>query len=329
MRRTFLFAVALTALAAGAGVVFLSYSNDMGRARAVVATGSRIADTAAGKIEYAEKGAGRPLLSIHGAGGGYDQGLAIAEDFCGDAYHVIAPSRFGYLGAPIPVDVSPAAQADAHAALLAELGIEKAIIVGVSAGARSAVELALRHSDSVAALILIAPGTYSPTSPVAVEASRGSRFVFWAVNAGADFAWWTMKKLAPSVLIRFMGVPPRIVAAATREQRDRVMRLVRSIQPLSRRFPGINIDSHPDLHRLPLEKISAPTLVISARDDLFNTLPAAEFAAETIPNAKLVLFETGGHLLVEHEQETRAVIGDFLNKARLDLSIIPEIDARP
>ena len=37
--------------------------------------------------------------------------------------------------------------------------------------------------------------------------------------------------------------------------------------------PGINIDSNPDLPRLPLEEIRAPTLVISARDDLFNTLP--------------------------------------------------------
>jgi pimeloyl-ACP methyl ester carboxylesterase len=38
-----------------------------------------------------------------------------------------------------------------------------------------------------------------------------------------------------------------------------------------------------------------PTLVISARDDLFNTLPAAEFAASAIPNAKLIVYETGGH----------------------------------
>jgi 2-hydroxy-6-oxonona-2,4-dienedioate hydrolase len=95
------------------------------------------------------------------------------------------------------------------------------------------------------------------------------------------------------------------------------MQIVRSVQPLSLRFAGINIDSKPDLHRLPLEKIHVPTLVIAARDDLFNTLPAAQFAAETIPNAELVVYEAGGHLLVGHQQDIRTILGNFLAKAGL------------
>jgi pimeloyl-ACP methyl ester carboxylesterase len=55
-----------------------------------------------------------------------------------------------------------------------------------------------------------------------------------------------------------------------------------------------------------------PTLVISARDDLFNTLPAAEFAASTIANAKLVVYDTGGHLLVGPQQEVRKIVSDFI-----------------
>jgi 2-hydroxy-6-oxonona-2,4-dienedioate hydrolase len=91
------------------------------------------------------------------------------------------------------------------------------------------------------------------------------------------------------------------------------MKIVRSIKPLSRRFSGINIGSNPD-PRPPLEHIKVPTLIISARDDLFNTLPAAEFAASMIPNAKLVVYETGGHLLVGRQQEVRAVVTNFLAK---------------
>ncbi len=168
------------------------------RARSAVAKGSQIANTVAGPIEYAERGDGTPLLSIHGAGGGWDQGLTNVADLVGDRFRVIAPSRFGYLGTPIPTDVSPAAQADAHRALLSTLMIDKAIVVGVSAGARSAIELALRHPDYVSALILIVPGSYTPQNPVMVEGSRGSAFVLWLVNAGADFAWWAMEKIAPS-----------------------------------------------------------------------------------------------------------------------------------
>lgn len=308
----------LLAFIAVAGVAtFVWYEDDLARAREAAARGARTARTTAGSLEYALAGDGPPLLSIHGAGGGFDQGLALAASLIGGGYRVIAPSRFGYLGTPVPDDVSPAAQADAHAALLDALKVEKAVVVGVSAGARSALELALRHPERVDALVLVVPGTYAPDSPVAVDSSRGSRFAFWLVNVGADFIWWTLEKLAPDVLIRFVGVSPALVAAAPQDERDAVMGMVRSIEPLSRRFPGINIDSTPALHRLPLESLDARTLVISARDDLFNTLPAATFAAGLIPGAKLVVFETGGHLMVGHQGEIRALVRGFL-AARAD-----------
>lgn len=299
----------------GGAHAFLTYSDDINRARTAIRIGSRIENTAAGQIEYAETGSGVPLLSIHGSGGGYDQGLAIAADLIGDGFRVIAPSRFGYLGTPLPSDVSPSAQADAHAVLLAALKIDKAIVVGTSAGALSAIELALRHPDRVAALILIVPASYAPTSPVDIEASRGSRFAFWLVNAGADLAWWATEKIAPSMLIRFIGVPPELLATASPVQRDRAMRTVRMIQPLSERFAGINIDSKPVRDRPPFERIKAPTLVISARDDLFNTLPAAEFTAASIPDAELVVYDKGGHLLVGREGEVRSKIASFLAHA--------------
>ena len=305
---------AAIAMAVAGALLLRAYGTDMQRARSALSAG-RIASTAAGPIEFAEIGNGIPLLSIHGAGGGFDQGLANAAELVGDAFRVIAPSRFGYLGTPIPADTSPAAQADAHAALLKQLMIDRAVVVGISAGARSAIELVLRHPKKVAALILTVPGTYAPSNPVMIEGSRGSRLSFWLVNAGADFAWWAMQRIAPSILIRFLGVPPELVAGASTSERDRVMRIVASVHPLSRRFRGINIDSTPQVHRPPLEEIKAPTLVISARDDLFNTLPAAEFAAATIPGAQLLVYDRGGHLLVGHEHDVRNCVDEFLARA--------------
>jgi len=311
------------AIAAAAGLAFLLYKNELGRMRDAVSRGSLVANLNIGPIEYADSGAGIPLLSIHGAGGGFDQGLALTADLVGGGFRIIAPSRFGYLRTPIPPDFSPAAQADAHEALLSKLNVPKAVVVGVSAGARSAVELTLRHPDKVAALILIVPALYSPTSPVSIDVSRGNKFAFWAVNAGGDFAWWATEKIAPSVLIRFLGVRPALVAAAPQAERDRVMSIIKSVEPLSLRFPGINIDSTPALHELPLEQIAAPTMIISARDDLFNTLPAAEFAARKISGAKLVVYDTGGHLLVGQVQEVRKAVRTFLANAGL----IPSSDA--
>ncbi|RTM10906.1 MAG: alpha/beta hydrolase [Hyphomicrobiales bacterium] len=316
--------VMLIAIATAAGVTFLLYRNELGRLRDALSRGSLVVNLDIGPIEYADSGAGIPLLSIHGAGGGFDQGLALAADLVGEGFRVIAPSRFGYLRTPVPRDPSPAAQGDAHAGLLSELNIPKAVVVGVSAGARSAVELTLRHPDKVAALILIVPALYSPSSRVSINVNRGNKFAFWAVNAGGDFAWWAAETIAPSTLIRFVGVRPAVVAAAPQAERGRVMSFVRSVEPLSLRFPGINIDSAPELHELPLEEISAPTMIISARDDLFNTLPAAEFAAGKIPGAKLVVYDTGGHLLVGQAQEVRMTIRTFL----ADAGLVPSADSR-
>jgi pimeloyl-ACP methyl ester carboxylesterase len=64
--------------------------------------GSLVASTDAGPIEYAERAAGVPILSIHGAGGGFDRGLALASELVDEDYRIIAPSRFGYLRTPVP-----------------------------------------------------------------------------------------------------------------------------------------------------------------------------------------------------------------------------------
>jgi 2-hydroxy-6-oxonona-2,4-dienedioate hydrolase len=317
----FFLSVVLVAIVVASALIFFFYTREIGLARAEARRGGRIANTIAGPIEYAEKGAGIPLLSIHGAGGGYDQGLANVAGLVGEGVRVIAPSRFGYLGTPIPVDTSDAAQANAHAALLAALNIDRAIVVGISAGARSAAELALRHPDKVAALILIVPGTYAPEGPVAIEGSRASALLLWLVNTGADFVWWVAEKIAPSILIRFLGVEPRLFASAPPAEHKRVMQIVRNVEPLSLRFLGINVDSKLDRSRPSWEGITAPTLVISARDDLFNTAPAAEFAASTIPNAGLIVYETGGHLLVGRQQDAREAVKNFITK-HVDVSML-------
>ena len=126
-----------------------------------VLAGSKVIETARGPIEYTTYGQGSPVLVIHGAGGGYDQGLVTAKRFVGEVYQSIIPSRFGYLRTPMPTNgdaATPAAQADNHAALLDALGINnKVIVVGASAGALSSIEFSLRYPDRTAGLVLLVP----------------------------------------------------------------------------------------------------------------------------------------------------------------------------
>src|SRR5437763_671922 len=85
-----------------AALSYLPYRQDLRRAQSTSRHGSRVIDTDAGRIEYADEGGGFPLLSIHGAGGGHDQGLANVSPFAGHEFRVISPSRFGYLRTPVP-----------------------------------------------------------------------------------------------------------------------------------------------------------------------------------------------------------------------------------
>lgn len=125
----------------------------------------------------------------------------------GAGFRSISPSRFGYLRTPVPVDVSPAAQASAHAALLDELALPKVIVLGVSAGTRSALEFALLYPERVLALVLVVPATYAPdVVPLETLREADFPFVLWLVNADADFAWW--EQVSPDTLISFIGVPP-------------------------------------------------------------------------------------------------------------------------
>lgn len=58
--------------------VYFQYQKDIDQARERMNL-ARLAETNCGSIEYATAGSGQPVLVVHGAGGGFDQGLAVAR----------------------------------------------------------------------------------------------------------------------------------------------------------------------------------------------------------------------------------------------------------
>lgn len=144
----------IAALSAGlalpaVGLLF-RYRRDMNAARArLAAVDRRVVSTDWGAVEFAEQGQGDPVLIAHGIFHNCVGGLLSVRDLFTDR-RMIAPSRFGYLGSSIPPNATPAAQADAFAALLDMLGIDQIDVVAESAGATSALQLALRHPEGEA-----------------------------------------------------------------------------------------------------------------------------------------------------------------------------------
>ena len=300
--------------AAGAFGVRCAFRRDMAEITARLEAESELVSTDFGPIEYAREGRGPAVLISHGAGGGYDQALFVGREVLGSEYDIIAPSRFGYLRTPVSGTQPPSAQVDAFAALLDRLDVDKAIVLGISAGAPSAIEMALRHPGRVAALILIVPRAFAPGREVEAEDTPPNRIVMAMIMRGADFAYWLALKVARRTILRFLGVPGTVDQAADPPERARLTRIMRDILPLSKRVAGIRNDGETKIAPWPLERISAPTFVLSAEDDLFGTLPAARFTAEHISGAEMMEVESGGHLLVGRGTEIRSRIADFLGR---------------
>ncbi|MCZ7671499.1 MAG: alpha/beta hydrolase [Chloroflexi bacterium] len=86
--------------------------------------GGQMAATAVGLIEYAQAGEGPTVLLCHGGPGGHDQSF-MAAPLARNGFHVLTPSRPGYLGTPLSSGATIEQQADGMAALLDRLGIGK------------------------------------------------------------------------------------------------------------------------------------------------------------------------------------------------------------
>ncbi len=304
------------------GVVYLRYRRDISLARRRVATGGRIAETASGPIEYATAGEGPPVLVVHGAGGGFDQAMFLAEPLVRSGFRVIAMSRFGYLRTPLPADASAAAQADAHAALLDALDIPRSAVLGASAGAPSAMQLAIRHPERTAALVLLVPAAYpfhirqTPEGGAPRRTSRETALLF-DTALRSDFLFWLATRIARRTISRgILATPPSVLERASAEERARAAGVLEYILPVSRRRLGLRNDAAivSSLPRYDLERISARTLVFSVEDDLFGTFDGARYSAEHIPKARFIGYPSGGHLWIGHHREIMAEITGFLRE---------------
>ncbi len=294
-------------------MAWLWYQRDLAREVERVAHGSQMASTPCGAIEYTTLGHGPAVLLVHGAGGGFDQGLGLARELAARDLRVVAMSRFGYLRTPLPADATPAAQADAHACLLDALGIERAAIVGISAGAPSSLQFALRHPQRATVLGLVVPLAYAPREHPAKLAPLTRFMLERAVRS--DLLYWSAMKAAPSLVVKtVLATPPALVEVAGEAEQARVRELMQHLLPLSRRTDGLLNDAAvaAALERYPLEKVATRTLLISLPDDLYGTYANAKYTAAQIPGARFVEYPSGGHVWVGHHEEMVSELAAFL-----------------
>lgn len=302
-------ALAATGFLAGA------YREARQQAEARLFRQSDLIETTAGALEYAIAGDGPPLMMIHGTGGGFDQGLLFAAGLRAGGFRIIAPSRFGYLGSAFPDDASPAHQADVLIRLMDHLGINRLPVLGGSAGALTAAEVALRHPDRCSHLGLLVPAA-NLTNRDPVEFTALQRVAVGAV-LGSDAAFLALSRLASARMIRtLLATDPLLLDRVAPEERRRAFAILDGIFPVSRKRDGLRNDGvwagAPSSSAF--ERIAVPTMIMSCEDDLFGTAATARILSDCIPGAALTVFPDGGHIWLGHDRDMTDLVTTFINR---------------
>ncbi|MBE7418802.1 MAG: alpha/beta hydrolase [Ideonella sp.] len=300
MLRWALSAIAL-ALAAGGVSITIAYSRAMDRAYQRIGGGSEVIGSPLGDIEYADRGVGPAVLVVHGSGGGFDQGLLLAQAALGDGLRRIVPSRFGYLRSTVHAGATFDDQAQAYAHLLDRLGLQRVAVVAFSHGGPSAALFAALYPQRVSSLTLLSAGVASSDSPGQLEANRRGDAL--ARIFQHDLGYWAVATALRGRLLSLMGADAQVIAQLTLPQRQLIDELIEVMHPVAPRAAGVRFDNRAPLPNERIAAIRAPTLIVHARDDSLQRFHHAEFAARTIPGARLHAFEHGGHLLVAVQQD--------------------------
>ena len=252
-----------------------------------------------GDMSYVDKGNGEVILSVHGIFGGYDQAFDTCKDFA-SGYRILAPSRFGYLGSDMLGSGTPAEQAIAYAELLDRLGIDKVYLLATSAGGSIAIRFALDYPERTKGLIL-----YCSAMPPAAKPANYAEYAGPPAFLCNDYAMFLMNPLFEPA----MGMD-----AST----------IYSMLPVGERKAGVVLDAsitNPDMARnydsYIIEDLQVPTLILHAKDDKLASYADVEKAWDRFPNSTLVSFETGGHLMVGHEEEVKDAVMAFVKEQTL------------
>ena len=284
--------------------------------------GSELAETARGPMEYRKEGEAPFLLCVHGGPGGYDQGKLVGAGFAD--FGTISVSRPGYLRTPLATGRTFEEQADALAALLDTLGIDRVAVYGASAGGPPSIHFAGRHPDRVAALLL----TCAVTTVYPVHVPAWARAMIFS-DTGSRLQGWVFDRFPRTALKQLLAESSTFDPAEKEAEARRILNdpahfefarvLQQSLAPYGARRAGLENDLVQFARiegPLPLEKIRCPTLICHGRCDGDVDYEHAETAHRLIPDSTLHTLERGSHIVwfSEGAEEMLRVQREFLRE---------------
>ncbi len=235
---------------------------------------------------YLDRGHGAPVLFVHGAGGTWHHWGLQVRDVAAQGRRAIALDLPGHGRSGGEPRMSIAAYAATVSALMERLQLEGVTLVGHSMGGTIAQWLALHDAERLARLVLTSTG-----ARLRVRAS-------------------VLRELAHSTLPDGFYT---LLAQESYHEGTSEEQLAQAAQQLAETSSRTFLNDYLALNmfdvRDEVHRIALPTLVITGQDDRLTPPANAEFLAETIPGARLMLVEGAGHMvMVEQPAQVSAAL---------------------
>ena len=222
------------------------------------------------------------LVLVHGAGGNRLQWPGALRRL--DGVDVIAPDLPGHDRSPGPAHDRIDACADAIAALLDALAVERALVLGHSMGGAVALALALAAPQRVDGLVLVCTGARLAVSPDLLNAAAPDAarlLVEWSWGPNADSA------LQEKHLQALLALPDGTLHA------------------------DLTACDHFDV-RDRLHEIAAPALVVAGAHDRMTPPRYSAYLESHLPDAQAITPDSGHMLMLEQPTALSKAVSTWL-----------------
>jgi pimeloyl-ACP methyl ester carboxylesterase len=260
-----------------------------------------------------ELGSGPAVVFIHGLGGSWQNWLENLPTVAEAGYRAIAVDLPGFGESEMPREkISISGYGRWIDALLSELDVDAAALVGNSMGGFIGAEVAIKFPQRTGRLVLVS------AAGISIEHQRNDaamQALYRTEMITANAAGWLGKR-ADSVSTR-----PRLRKLLLRfvmAHADQLPAPLIAEQVRGTGKPGFlpavdALTTYPIRDRLP--DISAPTLIVWGADDMLVPLRDADTFEELIPDARKVIFEDTGHVaMLERPARFNRLLLDFLSE---------------
>ncbi len=256
---------------------------------------SNLMETEFGKIEYTIRGKGQPIVFLHGGHSNCHETL-FHKGYDKSQFQLITPSRPGYGKTPLLNNQQPGQAAKLIASMLHRLQIQNGIVVGISAGGLTAIELTALLQNEVEKLVLISAVTKRWLVPNDDLYKRGKKIF----SPGIEKLSWMMFRLFFKLLPRIMT---KILFEEISSKKGHQITAdeIKEIREMTFRQSsghGFAADLDHDIEESVLTNIQCPTLMLHSENDNSVPLEMAKYANKKIANSILKTYDNKwGHLL--------------------------------